>query len=189
MRYFTSDIHFDDPRLNLYSRDLVFKSAEECDNNYIKNWNALITDKDTVFVIGDVAMTLKGLEKVKQLKGKKILIKGNYDEKETSKYDVSDELLLQYFDKVITSGYITINNEKVFLNHYPINGSDKYFNLVGHIHGLWKVQRNMINVSMDCWHFTPISEDVIIFTMNAIRKYYDQNVFSGELECNLKFKK
>jgi len=58
------------------------------------------------------------------------------------------------------------------------------FNICGHIHGLWKVQRNMINVGVDAWHFIPVSEEQIIFYMNGIKKHYDANVFAGELEPN-----
>lgn len=188
MRYFISDTHLDDNRLNLYGRDLVFKTSEEFDNAIIKLWNEIINPTDTVYHLGDVAMSRKGLDKVKLLNGRKYLIKGNYDETETSKYDVSDELLLEYFDHVASSGHITINNEKVYLNHYPVNGKANYFNIVGHIHGLWKVQRNMINVGCDAWHFQPISEEMIKFHMNGIRNYYDQNVYAGELPCNLKYK-
>jgi hypothetical protein len=45
------------------------------------------------------------------------------------------------------------------LNHYPINGVKDHLNIVGHIHSLWKVQRNMINV------------------------------FAGELDCNMVYAK
>ena len=189
MRYFISDTHFDDNRLNLYGRDLVYKSPTEFDDFIINKWNELIKPTDVVYHLGDVAMSLNGLKKVKLLNGKKYLVKGNYDEPETSKYDVSDELLLEYFDVVVPSGFITINNERIYLNHYPTNGKSNYFNLVGHIHGTWKVQRNMINVGCDAWHFQPISEEMIKFQINGIRNYYDQNVYAGEIECNLKYKK
>ena len=51
------------------------------------------------------------------------------------------------------------------------------FNIVGHIHSLWKVQRNMVNVSTDIWNFSPVSEDKILFIRNAIENFYDENVF------------
>ena len=72
------------------------------------------------------------------------------------------------------------------VNHYPEHGSKEMFNIVGHIHGLWRVQWNMINVSTDAWNYTPVSEDTIKFCMNAIDKFYDINVFAGELDINKK---
>ena len=69
---------------------------------------------------------------------------------------------------------------------YKINKEYKVdkFNLVGHIHGLWRVQRNMINVSVDAWGYKPISVETILTTKNAIEQFYDGNVFAGELDCN-----
>lgn len=76
--------------------------------------------------------------------------------------------------------------EEMYLNHYPENGKCEVFNIVGHVHDFWKVQRNMLNVSTDSWHFTPITEEKVAFQINGIRKFYDINVFAGELEANLK---
>lgn len=189
MRYFTSDIHFDDDRLNLFGRDLLFDNKEDFDKHIIKTWNETVKEDDIVFVLGDVALSENGLENIGKCNGIKFLIKGNYDEKETAKYDVSDDLLLKYFKKVAKDGFIKINDEKIYLNHYPTNCKKEFFNLCGHIHGTWKVQRNMINVGTDAWHFKPISEEMIKFQINGIRKHYDENVFAGELEANLKSKK
>jgi len=86
-------------------------------------------------------------------------------------------LLLKYFDKVLKEAFIEINGEKIYLNHYPVNCEDKNFSLTGHVHSLWKVKKNMINVSCDAWHFFPICEEKIKFTINAIRNFYDKNVF------------
>jgi calcineurin-like phosphoesterase family protein len=187
-RFFTSDIHFDDSRLNLYGRDLVFANSEEFDKFVIDRWNSVVDKDDLVIVVGDVSMTRKGLDNMKLLNGEKWLIKGNYDnpisDGGTAKYEISDEILYEYFDKVKDQYVITIGDEDVFINHYPTNARQDVFNIVGHIHGTWKVQRNMINVGMDAWHFTPISEDVIKFQMNGVRVHYDQNVFAGELVAN-----
>lgn len=183
-KFFTSDIHFDDERLNLFGRDIVFKTSKEFDNQIIENWNKTVEKDDLVYFLGDASLSKKGLENFSKLNGRKIIIKGNYDEKDTAKYEVSDEELSKYFDKVLKSGFIKINGEKIYLNHYPTNGKADCFNIVGHIHGTWKVQRNMINVGIDAWHFFPVSEDQIKFQINGIRNHYDENVFAGELKCN-----
>lgn len=36
----------------------------------------------------------------------------------------------------------------------------------------------MINVSVDAWHFKPVSETEILFCYNAMQNFYDENVFS-----------
>jgi calcineurin-like phosphoesterase family protein len=180
MRYFSSDFHFGDERLNLFGRDLIAKNSEDIDNLIITNYNNIITDDDTVYFNGDVAVTLDGLKKVSLLKGYKILIKGNYDQQFTQ------EQLSEYFHEIYENKIIDINGEPVFINHYPTNCLEELFNITAHVHGVWKVQRNMVNVGVDAWHFQPVSEDMIIFQMNGIRNHYDINVFAGELIANNK---
>lgn len=188
--YFISDTHFDDDRLNLYGRDLVFKNKSEVDDTIIENWNKKVKNNDLIIHLGDVSMTEKGLEKIRKCNGVKILIKGNYDDiNQTAKFDVSDELLLRYFNNVISESTIKLENENFYLNHFPEKGKSDVFNIVGHIHGLWKVQRNMINVGVDCWNYQPVSSETVLFFVNAVKKYYDINVFAGELDCNLNNKK
>jgi hypothetical protein len=138
-------------------------------------------------------MDKEGLEIIKKLNGYKILIKGNYDISSenggTAKYEINDKVLLKYFDEVYDELEIEIGGEKVYLNHFPTNMKSETFNIVGHIHGTWKVMRNAINVGVDAWHFIPVSEDLIKFQMNGIRNHYDQNVFPGELLANVKNRK
>jgi calcineurin-like phosphoesterase family protein len=191
--YFISDTHFGDERLNLYGRDLVFKNSKVFELKIIENWNNVVNKNDLVIVVGDVAFSEENLTILNRLNGKKWLVKGNYDiSKEfggTAKFKISDDLLKKYFEKVVDDMTIKIGDEDVYINHFPTNAKINMFNIVGHIHGTWKVQRNMINVGCDAWHFTPISEDMIKFQMNGIRKHYDQNVFAGELVANIEHKK
>ena len=193
MIFFTSDLHFQDNRLNLYARDLLFKSSEEVDNYIIEKWNKTVGEKDLVILVGDVSMTKEGLENINKLNGEKWLVKGNYDISEkdggTAKYEISDKILSKYFTKVVDELEIEIGGEMVYINHYPTNAKSNLFTIAGHIHGTWKVQRNMINVGIDAWHLFPVSEDRIKFQINGIRKFYDQNVFAGELNQNLIYKK
>lgn len=183
MKYFLSDTHFGDPRLNLYNRELIASSPEEVDNLIISNYNKLVADSDTVYFLGDIAYNPEKISLINNLKGYKILIKGNYDDK------IDDSILKTYFNEVYSENLIIeIGGEKFHLNHYPSKCVDTMANLTGHIHGLWKVQRNMINVGVDAWHMMPINEEMITFVYNAIRKYYDENVFAGELNANLNLK-
>ena len=98
------------------------------------------------------------------------LIVGNYDEDKL-------DYLSTVFDSVQHEAEIEIKGRKYYLNHYPSKCIDKEFSITGHIHGLWKVQKNMVNVGVDAWHFKPVSEDEIDFCRTACEKYYDNNVF------------
>ncbi|MFA5586335.1 MAG: hypothetical protein WDA02_07295 [Saccharofermentanales bacterium] len=185
-RFFTSDLHFDDDRLNLYGRDLMFKNSKEVDEYIIKKWNENITDDDLVIVVGDISVTKKGLDNLKKLNGEKWLVKGNYDKSVddggTGKYKISDEILSEYFTKIVDELEIKIDDEKIYINHFPTNRKPQMMNIVGHIHGTWKVKRNIINVGVDAWHFIPVSEDLIKFQINGIRNHYDENVFMDEIK-------
>ncbi len=181
MKYFTSDTHFNDDRLRLNGRDLFFDNSKEANSTIIERWNSVVKPTDTVYHLGDVSLDEEGLEFVNQLNGTKILLLGNHDEK------IDLDIIEPYFDQIFKDGLLVdLDDYQVYLNHYPEYASSYYFNLVGHIHSLWKVQRNMINVSGEAWNFKPISEDRVKFMINAIKNYYDINVFAGELPTNKK---
>jgi calcineurin-like phosphoesterase family protein len=175
-RWFISDTHFNDSRFNVFYRP--FATLEEQHETITNNWNKLIQPDDEVYHIGDVAIDDDGLKFMDQLNGYKILITGNYD-------DPRDKKLLQSkFNQIHNSLVINIDDKPVHLVHYPVKGLSNMFNIVGHIHGLWKVQRNMINVGVDAWNYLPVSEEQVKFCMNAIDKFYDDNVFAGSLQSN-----
>ena len=46
---------------------------------------------------------------------------------------------------------------------------------------LWKIQKNIINVGVDVWHFKFVSLEEINFTINAMENYYDENVFVPQI--------
>jgi calcineurin-like phosphoesterase family protein len=171
MIYFTSDWHLNESRLfdfNPFFRP--FESIEQQNDTIIHNMNFHIGEDDVLYHIGDVAMDIDGVNLLSKIKCKnKYLIIGNYDEPyldALSKYFVIENNLI-----------INLNGKEYVLNHYPSLIKEKEFGIVGHIHGLWKVQKNMINVSVDAWHFKPVSENEIAFTLNAINNHYDKNVF------------
>ncbi len=177
-RFWTSDQHFGDDRFNLFYRP--FNTVQEQEDYLVERWNSVVGPDDEVYHVGDFATTDEGLSVVGRLNGTIHLIMGNYDDPRPL------DRLNELFASVSNTKMLTLSNGKeVVLNHYPDRASKYYFNIVGHIHSLWKVQRNMINVSCDAWHFTPVSDEQIIFAMNAIDKFYDCNVFAGELDCNL----
>ena len=100
MKYYISDLHLfhknvTDEGNNFDNRP--FDTLEEM-HNYIKEkWNRKITNGDTVYILGDVALcgiNTKLIALVAQLKGHKILIKGNHD-------DVRDLRYSNLFDEIV----------------------------------------------------------------------------------------
>jgi calcineurin-like phosphoesterase family protein len=153
----------------------------------VEKWNNIVKPEDTVYYLGDFAYTEESIKKAEELNGKKHLIRGNHDEKFDKK------LFEPYFETVQDSLELTIKHGgeelDVFLTHYPAKGISDRFNLVGHIHGVWRLQKNMLNVGVDAWHFKPITQEEILFFYNAICKYYDEDCWAYSFQSNLDHEK
>lgn len=70
--YFISDTHFNHKNIIKYC-NRPFKDVEEMNKVLIENWNNTITDFNTIFHLGDVALTNESEMKeiISKLKGKK----------------------------------------------------------------------------------------------------------------------
>ena len=142
MNYYISDLHLfcrsqvDNGGVNYDGRP--FKSLDEMHEYILRRWNEKVTNGDTVYILGDVAMRGKNdalIALVAQLKGKKVLIKGNHD-------DLSDYRYKQLFHEILDYKELSDSYEgkthKVILSHYPIlmwNGQHSgTLLLYGHTH-------------------------------------------------------
>ena len=175
-KYFTSDWHLNETRIGDFNPFFrPFRSVQEQNDTIIGNLNDIVQPNDELYHLGDVAMDEEGVKLLDRIKCQnRVLIVGNYDE------DKLDQLA-KYFDDVREGMDLQVGDVNCYLNHYPVNGVPDRFNITGHIHGLWKVKPNMVNVGTDAWHFRPVSEKEILFVYNAIKNHYDDNVFVG---CN-----
>jgi calcineurin-like phosphoesterase family protein len=155
MDYFISDIHFGHKNIIRFC-DRPFNTVSEMNREIIKKWNAVVTDSDRVFVVGDVFLCPAQEAKLymQELKGYKILIKGNHD---LSK----PEMISAGFDEYHRSlDYTMPDGRTALLKHYPSPDCllDQYDLMIhGHIHISERVRGKKINVSCDIWEFTPIS--------------------------------
>jgi len=178
--FFTADQHLGDERFDILHRP--FKTTDEYVQMSIKLWNEKVTSPASiVYIIGDFVYGPNAkdfLPIADKLNGIKILIRGNHD-------TLTDEEYSKYFEKVYSVNGILLSNSQLFLNHYPSHGKKEYWNLCGHIHSAWKVQKNMINVGVDVWHYAPVSLKDINFTKNAICNFYDEDVWVGNHPANV----
>tara|TARA_Y100000310_G_scaffold345629_1_gene467472 strand:+ start:1211 stop:1882 length:672 start_codon:yes stop_codon:yes gene_type:complete len=181
--FFTADLHWGDERLHLFHRP--FKSAADFVSKIIENWNNVVGPGDEVYVLGDVVVDLDWLEYLKLLNGTKHLVKGNYD-------TFGDDLYSEYFTRVGDEYFIDIENKEgdglprhVHLVHYPTKSTPDELNLVGHIHQAWCVQKNMINVGLDPWHFTPVSTEQINLCYKQICGFFDEDVWCANHPANV----
>ena len=160
-----------------------FKDVEEMNKELIRRWNKTVDKGDIVYILGDMFWCKmdEALSVLNSLNGQKILIKGNHDRCNDSKF-------VKKFAKI--TDYLEVNDEgrKVVLCHYPIpcfkNHFYSWIHLYGHVHNsfeanmmehtkhlmeeLYTKQCKMYNVG--CMHigYTPRTLDEIIKGANEV---------------------
>ena len=182
--FITGDWHIGESRMNIMQRP--FTSPDDMINTLIHNDNQIVTPYYIVIMVGDVCYqkTPQYLPRVNDFHGHKILIRGNHDRIFT------DDELYPYFEQVISEGEgmdMDIHNIPCYITHYPTQGKKDRLNLVGHIHGAWKYQLNMLNVGVDVHHFQPISIESIPFHFEAITQHYDDDVWAAYHDINASY--
>ena len=119
MKYYISDLHlFHENAIHFDQRP--FESVQQMHDTILKNWNDRVMNGDYVYILGDVSMRGKNedlIAFVARLKGRKVLIRGNYD-------DVSDYRYQQLSAEICDYKEIhdSVGKEKfgLVLSHYPI---------------------------------------------------------------------
>jgi calcineurin-like phosphoesterase family protein len=170
--FFTSDWHLNETRIGQFNPFFrPFNSVAEQNEVIISKCNEAVGEDDVLYHLGDVAMDAEGVEMMRRIRAKRrVLVVGNYDEDKLGQ-------LKEHFDEVHMRCTVEVAGQDYRLNHYPAAADKGVMNIVGHIHGLWKVQPGMINVGVDAWNYEPLSEERIRFVTVAMEKYYDRNVF------------
>ena len=153
--FMTSDLHMGHDKIRGYC-NRPFKTVEEMDETIINNFNAKVKQDDTVYLLGDVSFQPDRY--IDKLNGYKILVMGNHDHK---KYN-------ELYDEVYEACYfMKIGKYMCELNHYPYYYNNNVdFVIHGHIHELFKVKGNNVNIGVDQWDFEPVS-------INELEKFLD----------------
>lgn len=153
--FFTSDFHFFHKNIVAYCHRPW--TAEENTQALISIWNNCVSENDTVFHLGDLALyrdPVKAQESVSevlsQLKGNIHLIMGNHDQPllMQSLYDSCDNVMsVSYYKEIAVDG------QHIVLFHYPIaswNGRHRgSWHLFGHTHGKFMEEGNSMDVGID----------------------------------------
>ena len=181
--FLTSDWHLGETRFRVMQRP--FQTPEAHVAHIIEKHNAIVAPEDFVYVIGDVlyqkADPAVYLPVISQLNGRKVLIRGNHDRPFT------DEQFQPYFETIHSDGSgveLELSGIPCYLTHYPSTGRVDRFNLVGHIHSAWKFQLNSLNVGLDVHNFSPVNIEDLPFFFQAIKEFYDQDVWAAYLPVN-----
>lgn len=165
MTYFISDLHLGHANIIRYC-NRPFDSVEHMNTVIIDKWNARVSENDMVYLLGDFCMGSPERYRT-QLNGKIHLIRGNHD-RVTRQYR-------DCFDAVHNQLTLTINEQQLFLCHYPI--CDPRFaqrkpsepvdlSFFGHVHNnvsRWQYREfHAYNVSCEVLNYQPRTFDEIV---------------------------
>ncbi|GEL66585.1 metallophosphoesterase [Marinilactibacillus psychrotolerans] len=194
MIYFIADMHFHHENVIEFSHR-PYKTVEEMNKQLIENWNSVVTSpKDEVYILGDFLYRGTGEQAntiLKQLQGKKFLVKGNHEQYLKDKaFDLS---LFEWSKDYHTLKYY---KKKFILFHYPILEWDGYFSeaihLYGHVHDTQTVHFDSIlglravNVGADIIGYKPISiEEVMEILDTRVQAAQDDNDYSENHRKNV----
>ena len=189
MFYFTSDLHFGSEDTIKFDKR-PFKNHKVFKAKILKIWNTLLSNEDTLYVIGDLVdyheetkdKVLKELKVVKKINAKVKLILGNNEERIVDNLFNGDfEVFRRYcielgFEDVRKEEEIHINMIPFNLVHKPKHHKDGMLNLFGHSHkalGLYKPYG--FNIGCDLNNYEPYSEDDIMVLLEKKEKYWDKD--------------
>lgn len=176
--FLVSDLHFGHAKM--YSLPFrkedgtpvrPFANAEEADEEMISRWNSIVRPSDKVYVLGDIAIPMSGIQAFERLNGDKVLIAGNHDWPFEKK-------LGQYFRSV--RAYWKLDN--FVLSHVPIHpDSIRSFdgNIHGHLHsGRVTLHNGAIDPRYLCVCVEHTDYQPIEWT-EVVRRFRDQQVCTG----------
>lgn len=129
--FLIGDTHFGDELIVKCERD-VFVDAHSMDSAITANWNEVVTDEDTVYVLGDFAK--QGLDKdalymyLKELKGRKRLVMGNHDNYTPEEY-MTAGFEMVYDVPIILDGFWILSHEPLYITEKM-----PYANVYAHVH-------------------------------------------------------
>ena len=147
MNYYISDLHFG--HLNVLMFDnRPWQSLKDMEDCIVSNWNSVVTENDDVYILGDVAMTIKFSEIktiLQRLNGRLHLIRGNHDR--------FNCLIPNKLVEIVDYKEIEDNGRQVQLCHYPMpcyksSYRKNTFMLYGHVHATkeWDDMLNMYSM-------------------------------------------
>ena len=141
-KLYIADCHFFHEGLNAHMDRRGFADWRVMNAHMEACWNAAVTERDDVFILGDFSIARGGPtnELLRRLHGKKYLVSGNHDSFLSDK--AFDSSLFQW---VRPYAEIRDNGRRVVLSHYPVfcyngqyrrqeNGDPATYMLYGHVH-------------------------------------------------------
>lgn len=139
--YFISDLHLGHKNILNFTKGHRFgTSVDTHDFALVSQWNSVVTNRDTVWVLGDVCFDIEKMPLLEEMNGNKKLVLGNHD-----KFDIG--VYLKYFSKV--AGLVPYKG--YWLSHAPIHPNELRGrkNIHGHVHLSSIEDERYINVCVE----------------------------------------
>lgn len=132
-------------------------NPNEMDDEMRRRWNELVDAQDRIYVLGDVVINRRCLSILPQLKGRKVLVKGNHDIFKLRDY-------LPHFDDIrayVVGKHVDTdgNERKYILSHIPLHPDSVGrfgINIHGHIHDRVINDPRYVCVSVEHTGYAPI---------------------------------
>lgn len=150
MIFVITDTHLGHENIKRYcNRPDDFESLIEC------RWKASVTDDDTMIHLGDVSFDKKLVQKLGSWPGRKILLRGNHDERSDSFY------MSAGFSLVAETLTLRIQGIRLLFSHRPQFGHDADINIHGHQHNLSVLDPTRLYLPLSIEHmgYAPLALD------------------------------
>jgi calcineurin-like phosphoesterase family protein len=162
-----------------------FDTTEDHDAALFDMWSSTVTDKDTVYVLGDVALSgfPYALSLLSSLPGRKHLVAGNHDPVHPMQRSAASQFArwADVFASIQPFARRRLNGHEVLLSHFPYEAwgegpgrdiptrhvqyrlPDRGVPLMhGHTHGTEKAHGHELHVGLDAWGMQLVPQDTVI---------------------------
>ncbi|NTF17100.1 metallophosphoesterase [Agrobacterium rubi] len=164
--FLTADPHFGHAKM-ITTGTRPFSSVEEMNQVLVRNWNAVVNEKDVVWVIGDFAFNMTEREIAEiffSLNGRLRLVLGNHDYDNTG--EVKAAVARLPWEKIVARAEIKHAGQRIILDHYAglVWSADHHGSYLayGHSHGRLLGLPGSIDVGVDNQGYRPISVDQFV---------------------------
>ena len=160
MDFFTADLHGGHANIIKFC-GRPFDNVKEMDEALIANWNARVSDKDTVYHLGDFCFG-DPQRYIERLKGTIVFVKGSHD-RELEKAGLAKHEILDL------SFQVAGRPQSIVLCHYCLRVWPKShygaWHLYGHSHGRLEPEGKSWDAGVDVNGFRPLSLDEVVAIM------------------------
>lgn len=152
--WLTADPHFGHEAVRVKS-GRPWANTDRMDNALLKNMNRVVGPSDLFIIAGDLTLFGKSkanyVEKIiERMPGIKILVLGNHDRFKPQWY--IDRGFAMVTTSLVLPGGVLVIHDPSAAEVWP---ADRIV-LHGHVHRLWRVLENVVNLAVDLHDFSPL---------------------------------